>query len=63
MSNRQHKFVRGKTHQTNLISFYAKIMAFGEYRKTVAVQYTLFSSFDFDFMWNSLKQGENTRML
>lgn len=50
MSNRQHKFVRGKTHQTNLISFYAKIMAFGEYRKTVAVQYTLFSSFDFDFM-------------
>lgn len=37
MSNRQHEFVRKKTHQTTLISFYDKIMAFGEQRKTEAV--------------------------
>lgn len=50
MSNRQHGFVRKEPHQTDLISFYDRIMAFGDREKTVAVILLYLSKFDFDFM-------------
>lgn len=47
MNNRQHGFVRKEPHQTNLISFYDMIMAFGDREKTAAVILLYLSKFDF----------------
>lgn len=63
MNNRQHRFVKKKPHQANIISFYDRIMAFGDRGKTVAVIWLYLSKLDFYVMWNSLKQGRNNRKL
>lgn len=49
MDNRQHGFVRKEPHQTNLISFYDRIITFGDGEKNSSYHIALLN-FDFDFM-------------